>query len=81
MKTIRLNRAGGFVAVVSNPLHTDAVSGGLSRESPAIEEILAGAMPPALEQTAAQAAYDWPHVATRCVRLVEGLLGGGRAGG
>ena len=47
----------------------------------AIEEILAGAMPPALEQTAAQAAYDWPHVATRCVWLVEGLLGGGRAGG
>jgi len=47
----------------------------------AIEEILAGAMPPALEQTAAQAAYDWSHVATRCVWLVEGLLGGGRAGG
>ena len=47
----------------------------------AIEEILAGAMPPALDQAAAQTAYDCSHVATRFVRLAEGLLRGRRANG
>ena len=46
----------------------------------AFEEIMAGAMPPPMDPTVAQAAYDWSHVATRFVRLVEALLGGGRAG-
>lgn len=48
-----------------------------ARWTRAIEEIQAGAIPPALDLTVAQAAYDWSQVATRCVRLVEGLLGGG----
>jgi glycosyltransferase involved in cell wall biosynthesis len=45
------------------------------------EEILAGALPPALDPAVARAAYDWSHVATRFVRLVDRLLGGGRNGG
>jgi glycosyltransferase involved in cell wall biosynthesis len=47
----------------------------------AFEEIVAGAMPPPIDPTAAQAAYDWSHVATRCVRLAESLLDGGRVRG
>ena len=46
-----------------------------------IEEILAGTMPAALDQVVARAAYDWSHVATRFVRLVEGLLNRARASG
>jgi len=52
-----------------------------ARWTRAVEEILAGAMPPVLDRAVAQAAYDWSHVATRFVQLGEGLLSGGRAGG
>ena len=47
----------------------------------AVEEILAGATPLALDRSAAEAAYDWSHVATRFVRLVERVLGGRRVDG